>query len=246
MIDHLDSMGPPVARVVARHGSLPSRRGPACALALALALAPAISAAGAPKDPLNVPSKSVLVTTTINAGPDLSASLTEFFTGEKTEKDAINVLLGIHRIDGEKHRLLASRDYNADAGGFVSRASLQVIDLDRDGTNEILVEYHHKEPPGATRVALDVFRIGTGKLVPVWTGLVRVDTTSPALGLPPSERDKFVREVDYAATAERRGAKLCVRRTALVAAGAVLDPPRVADEEFDFPKAPAPSRPGAK
>ncbi len=167
----------------------------------------------------------------------------EYITGDKSEKTAINLLLGLYRVEGEKRTLLSSRDYNADAGGFVSRGSLQVIDLDRDGVNEILLEYHHNEQPGSTRVDLDIMRVVEGRLVSVWNGPVRVDTTSPSLDLPPSERERFVRELDLGRTAAMQGRKLCFTKTVSVAAGATLDPPRAMPEEVGFapaPRAPAP------
>lgn len=217
------------------------------ALAGAFLLAAAAAApplAASPKDPRKVPSHSILLTTTITAGPDLAATLVEYITGDRSEKTAINLLVGLYRVEGEKRTLLSSRDYNADAGGFVSRGSLQVIDLDRDGVNEILLEYHHAEQPGSTRVDLDIMRVVEGRLVLVWSGPVRVDTTSPSLELPPSERERFVRELDLGRTAAMQGQKLCFTRTVSVAAGATLDPPRVMPEEIGFasvPRAPAPS-----
>lgn len=186
------------------------------------------------QDPLDVPHKKILVTTTINAGDDRTATLTEFFTGDKNEKTAINILLGLHRGAGKERKLLASRDYNAEGGGFVSRSSLQVIDLDRDGANEILVEYHHKEKPGSTRVDLDVFRIVNDRLVLVWSGPIRVDTSATSLGLPPSEREKYVREIDFVKTSAAGGRQISFRRIVSVAAGAVFDPPRAISEDLDL------------
>src|SRR5436309_15886435 len=98
-------------------------------LQVPLLAVPAVLMAGAPQDPLAVPRSKVYVTTTIPAGPALSATLTEFFTGDKNEKTAMNLLLGLHRLENGEKKLLASRDYNAEAGGFVSRGSLEIIDL---------------------------------------------------------------------------------------------------------------------
>src|SRR5207247_4849186 len=104
---------------------------------------------------------NVYVSTTTPYGPPPSATLTEFFTEDRNERTAMNLLLGLHRLENGEKKLLAARDYNAEAGGFVSRGSLEIIDLDRDGTNEVMVSYHHNEQPGTTRVELDVLRISS-------------------------------------------------------------------------------------
>lgn len=194
--------------------------------------------AAAPRDPLKVPKKAVLVTTTIELGDEHSATITEFFTGDKSEKTGINILVGIHRAEGDGRSLLSARDYNAEAGGYASRGSLEVVDLDRDGVKEILVTYHHHERVGETRIDLDVLRIEDGKLVLAWTGPVRVDTTSSALALPGAERERFVREIGYLRTAADQGRKIHFSKTVSVAAGVALDPPRVLAEEFDLARAP--------
>ena len=112
-------------------------------------------------------------------------------------------------------------------------------------TNEVLVEYHHKEAPGSTRVDLDVFRIGSGSLDRVWSGPVRVDTAEPSLGMPPSDREKFVREIEFARTAAAQGRRICFRKTVSVAAGAAFAPPRVLFEDLDMTGQPgAPAGPG--
>ena len=207
------------------------------------ALGPAL-AAGAGQDPLKLPRKDILTVTTINAGPGLSATLSEFFTGDKTEKSGVNLLLGLHAVNGDDLKLLTTRDYNAEAGGFVSRGSLQVIDLDRDGTNEVLVEYHHKETPGSIRVDLDVLKIDGNRLTLRWSGPVRVDTSNPSLRVSPSEREKFVREIDFARTAQAHGDRICFQKTVSMAAGAAIVPPKTLDEELPMSvvRAPAPTR----
>jgi hypothetical protein len=192
------------------------------------------------KDPLKVPKKSVLVTTTIDLGDGLSATLTEFFSGEKSEKAGIDILVGVHRGGAENRVLVASRDYNEQAGGFVSRGSLEVIDLDHDGTKDILVNYHHHERVGETRIELDVLKLVGDSLVLAWTGPLRVDTTSQTLGLPPPDRERFSREIGYMRTAAAQGSKIYFTKTVSVAAGVVFDPPRVIEEELDF-SAPADS-----
>jgi len=185
-----------------------------------------------PPDPLALNPSKVYTTTSMNVGPNLSATLTEYFTGEKNERTAMNILLGIHVSEEGRRRLVASRDYNAAAGGYVSRGSLELIDLDRDGIKELLVTYHHHEQPGTTRIDMDVLRLATDKLVLLWTGPVRVNTAAPSAGVAPSDRDQFVREIDYARTTASGGRKICFAKTVGVAAGAVLDPPRVLNEEI--------------
>ena len=200
---------------------------------------PAAALAAGVTDPLKVPRGSVLVTTTIDAGGSLSATLTEYFTGERKEKTAINLLLGLYRVDGQDRILLASRDYNAEAGGEASRGSLEIVDLDRDGTNEILVNYHHQERVGTTRIDLDVLRLRTGRLVLAWSGPLRVDTSNPEAKLPAAERERFTREIGYLRTAAAAGSKIYFKKTVAVAAGVAFDPPRVVDEEFDLAGLPA-------
>src|SRR4030095_6720255 len=126
------------------------------ALAVLLGAAPAASAAI--QDPLALPPSKVYTTTSMSLGPNLTAIMTEYFTGEKNEKTAMNILLGIHLTEEGKRRLVASRDYNLVAGGYVSRSSLELVDLDHDGIKELLVTHHHNEKPGATRVHMDPSR----------------------------------------------------------------------------------------
>ena len=179
----------------------------AAALLVASVLAAPRAVLSGPPDPLALNPSKVYTTTSMNVGPNLSATLTEYFTGEKNERTAMNILLGIHVSEEGRRRLVASRDYNAAAGGYVSRGSLELIDL-------------------------DVLRLATDKLVLLWTGPVRVNTAAPSAGVAPSDRDQFVREIDYARTTASGGRKICFAKTVGVAAGAVLDPPRVLNEEI--------------
>lgn len=198
---------------------------------LAMMAAPA-AARATTLDPLALPPSKVYTTTSMSVGPNLTATLTEYFTGEKNEKTAMDVLLGIHVTEGGKRRLVASRDYNQTAGGYVSRSSLELVDLDHDGIKELLVTYHHNEQPETTRVEMDVLRLATDKLVLLWNGPIRLNTAVPAARVAPSDRDQYVREVDYARTTASRGRSICFTKTVAVAAGAVLDPPRVLNEEI--------------
>src|SRR5262245_51040770 len=204
------------------------------AAALLAAMGPLATASvfAAIQDPLALPPSKVYVTTSMSVGPNLTATLTEYFTGEKNEKTAMDILLGVHVTEGGKRRLVASRDYNLAAGGYASRSSLELVDLDHDGIKELLVTYHHNEKPETTRVEMDVLRLATDKLVLLWNGPVRLNTTAPAAGMAPSDRDQYVREVDYARTTATRGTKICFTKTDALAAGAVLDPPRVLNEEI--------------
>jgi hypothetical protein len=202
----------------------------AVALAALLAACPATLAAT--QDPLAVAPSKVYATTSMSVGPNLTAVFTEFFTGEKNEKTAMNLLLGVYLTEEGKRRLVASRDYNIAAGGYVSRGSLELVDLDRDGIKEILVTYHHNEKPETIRIEMDVLRLVGDKLVLLWNGPVRLNTSAPSAGVGPSERDQFVREIDYARTTSARGQKIYFNKTVAVAAGAVLDPPRVLNEEI--------------
>jgi hypothetical protein len=204
-----------------------------------IALAATGAASAAPKGPLDVPKKKVLVTTTMDAGGGLSATLTEYFTGDKSEKTGINLLLGIYRVEGDKKTLIATRDYNAQAGGYASRGALALVDLDRDGSKEILVEYHHNEQPGSMRVDLDVMKLSPGGLILAWTGSVRVDTMAKELGLQPADREKFTREIGYLRTAAAGWKKIYFKKTVMAAAGVPFDPPRIVDEEFDLAGAPS-------
>jgi len=243
--------GPPGARMslVSSTGAAAAGRS-VCAVLALIALAATGAASAAPKGPLEVPKKKVLVTTTMDAGGGLTSTLTEYFTGDKSEKTGINLLLGIYRVEDDKKTLIATRDYNAQAGGYASRGALQLVDLDRDGTKEILVEYHHNEQPGSMRVELDVMKLSPGGLVLAWTGPVRVDTMAKDLGLQPADREKFTREIGYLRTAVADWKKIYFKKTVFAAAGVTFDPPRIVEDEFDLaapPSAPAGGeRPAAK
>ena len=193
-----------------------------------------IAAGAVPRDPLKVNPKTVLLSTSIEVGQGLSSTLTEFFTGEKSEKSGLDLLLGLYRVAGEQRTLVAIRDYNTEAGGFVSRGSLEVIDLDRDGTAEVCVEYHHLEQPHMLRIDLDVLRVWGDRLSLVWSGPIRVDTTDKDHPAGPSDREKYTREVDYIRTAAEGGSKIVFKKTVSTAAGVVFDPPKVLWETFDL------------
>ena len=211
-----------------------SRRGLRQAIGALGGAALLLAAGGAPRDPLKVNPKMVLLSTAIDVGQGLSTTLTEFFTGEKSEKSGIDLLLGLYRVAGDQRTLVASRDYNSEAGGFVSRGSLEVIDLDHDGTAEVCVEYHHLEQPHSLRIDLDVFRVWGDRLSLVWSGPIRVDTTDKEHPAGPSDREKYSREIDYIRTAAEGGSKIVFKKTISTAAGVPFDPPRALWETFDL------------
>src|SRR6185503_19753840 len=102
--------------------------------------------------------------------------------------DSVNVVLDVYpsgslvKAGGSGPPPLFTRDYLKEQGGPVAGGELSLVDLDWDGTNEVMVSFHHREAPGQVRVVMDVLHQSGGGLKTVWTGPVRLDTSAAAKG----------------------------------------------------------------
>jgi hypothetical protein len=193
--------------------------------------------AGSP-DPLEIPHKRIVTRTALSGdvtgGPEKeSVVLVEYLTGGEDDKDAIGLVLGVYEEKvGGKRKLLWSRDYRVTAGGYVAGGSLALLDLSGDGRSEIIVQFQHRQQPGATRVLGEILRETGGLFEPAWSGLMRLDTAAPGTRVPPADRERFWREIDVEKTIRTRGGMIAFKKRVAVAAGAPIDPPEVIEESF--------------
>ena len=159
--------------------------------------------------------------------------LTEFLTGLKGERDSVNVVLDVYPGGGAKDAApVATRDYLKEKGGPVAGGELVLVDLDWDGTNEVLVSFHHSETAGSVSVLMDVLHEAGEGLKTIWSGPVRVDNSTASSTAPASERERFSREIDYKKTGRTRGGMIVFQKKVFVAAGVPLQPPVVVEESF--------------
>jgi len=128
--------------------------------------------------------------------------------------------------------LLWTRDYAASLGGFVAGGELALLDLDGDGRNEIVVQFHHHDEPGAVRVVGEILRESGGRFAIAWSGLMRLDTTGPDSVLQGPQRERFTRQVDVERTARTHGGMVVFKKKVWVAAGMPIDPPQTIEESF--------------
>ena len=163
------------------------------------------------------------------------AAVVTHFTGKKDEADAVNVRLGIYRRDGERLVALYERDLGKEAGGYVGRGDLQLVDLDGDGGNEIVLSWDDvRDPLIQVRKAEVIAPEGGGGFRTVWSGPVAYDATRAARGVPPERRDRYTRDIDIPATRRTRGVTLFLTRTTLAVAGERLPEPQTSVETVPF------------
>ncbi len=158
--------------------------------------------------------------------------LTEFMTGKKGPADAVEVALDIRGPGGDQARPVATRSYLALLGGPIGGGEITLVDLDWDGTNEIVVSMHQGETTGITRIVMEILREGPDGLFLCWSGPVRINTAGEPSGTPAGERERWSREIEYSKTGASRGGMVVFKKTVQVAAGVPVQPAAVVEESF--------------
>jgi hypothetical protein len=179
--------------------------------------------------------RTILSANVLGGSEKESVVLAEYLTGKRSGENAIGILAGIYPIrpigDVEQKPLWV-RDYGEHLGGGVSRGQLAIVDLDGRSPDEMLITVRRDDPPGTIRVIGEILSERAGRVTVSWTGSLKVDSTGPRSTVEPAERERFVREIDYARTSKTRGGMIIFRKTVSVAAGVPVDPPRVLEEAF--------------
>lgn len=187
--------------------------------------------------------QDVLTGTVLKAGVVPGAGeqvvcLVTYLTGKSDQATAVNVRLGVFEVAGDKLAPVYTRDFGAERGGYIAGGDLIVLDVDRDGTKELIVSYDDFEQALVDQRVAEVILHDGKALTTAWSGVLEYDATKAARDVPQERRDMFVREFDWASTLKTRGATLFVRKKVLAVAGARLGEPRVIEETFPLRGAP--------
>ena len=183
-------------------------------------------------EPKDVLTSTVLTTKVVPGEAKQIVCIATYFTGEKDEKRAVNVRLGIFRQSGERLVPLYTRDFGEELGGGVGNGDLQVLDLDRDGVNEIVLSLDSYADPLIDQRLAEVllhdgseFRVG-------WSGPIEYDATKAVRNVPAERRDRYVREIDIVDTMRTRGITLFFDKKVVAIAGQRLPEPKIVEETF--------------
>ncbi|MDH3627458.1 MAG: hypothetical protein OEV00_09825 [Acidobacteriota bacterium] len=223
-------------------------------LSVALLLLPVIVLAGPKKseagvgayEALGIKTGKVLTGTVLrarvvpNATDKQVVSIVTYLTGRNSKSDAVNVRFGVFQAAGERLVAIHTADLGEIAGGHVGAGDLQLLDLDQDGTNEVIVFYDDFSDELITQRQAVVYFHEDGAFVPRWQGPVEYDATRKVRDLADERRDRFVREIDLANTMRTRGVTLFFDKRVTAIAGETLAQPKTVQETF--PLRPKPQR----
>jgi hypothetical protein len=213
-----------------------------CALSIlagALAFAPAAAedvqvdayrAAGI--EPGKVLTGTVLVARVLPGDEKQVVAVTTFFTGKRDAEAAVNVRLDVFRRRDGRLVPVFTRDFGAERGGNVAGGELEIVDLDLDGTNDVVVSFDVHDDPLIDQRLGEVIVHQEGSFRTAWTGVLEYDATRAARKVAPERRDRFVREIDFESTMRSRGERLIVQKTVLAVAGERLGQPKTVEESF--------------
>jgi len=187
--------------------------------------------------------QAVLTGTVLNSkvvpGDDVQVvCIATYFTGKKRQDEAVNVRMGVFAREGESLTPLYTRDFGVELAGAVANGDLQLLDLDRDGVNEIILSLDdYADPLVHKRVAEVILHDGDG-FHTGWSGPVEYDATKAARGIPVERRDRYVREIDVANTLRTRGVTLFFEKRMIAVAGERVAEPKIVQETFPLRPAP--------
>jgi len=162
--------------------------------------------------------------------------LVAYFTGKTEKTAAIKLRLAVLDRSDEKYTIVWEQDFSAKYGGNVGEGNLELLDLDRDGQNEIVVSFDLFSDPLIRQrlgevIVWDEDRFKTG-----WSGLFEYDATKAVRDVPVERRDHFIRELDMISTMRTRGVTLFFNKTMIAVAGERLSEPKVVEETFPLRK----------
>jgi hypothetical protein len=181
----------------------------------------------------NVITGTILTGEVMPGGEKQVVAMTTYFTGNRKDKArAVNVELHVFRREDGKLVVLYSRDFGEELGGYVGRGEIQLIDLDRDGVNEIIATYDDYRDPLITKRSGEVIVLGQNGFRAAWTGVMEYDATREARQIPPERRDRYVREIDIRETLRTRGVTLFMNKKVIAVAGERLPEPKIVQETF--------------
>ena len=112
------------------------------------------------------------------------------------------------------------------------------MDLDGDGINEIIATFDSYEDPLIEQKLAEVLLRDESGFRTAWSGPLRYDATKAARDVPRERRDRFMREIDLAATLRTRGITLFVNKKVIAIAGERLAEPKIVQETFPLRPAP--------
>jgi hypothetical protein len=182
--------------------------------------------------PTEVLSGTVLSARVVPGSAKQVVALTTYFTGKKDEARGVNVRLDVYRRDGEALVSIYARDYGAENGGFVGRGELELVDLDSDGTSEIIVGYDSGKVKLVQERRGEVIVRDPSAFRVAWAGVMAYDATQAVREVPVERRDRFQRKLDIPKTLKTRGITLFFTKTMIAVAGEKLAEPQVVQETF--------------
>jgi hypothetical protein len=181
-----------------------------------------------------------VIAATVIPGPDKQVvSMTTMMTGKREHEDAVNVRLDVLERVGEKLVSRFSRDFGSELGGAIGQGDVQLVDLDRDGAQEIIVSYEDLRSPLIERRVGEVIVHEEAGFRTAWSGPLEYDATRAARDVPAERRDRFVREIDLVETLRTRGITLFINKTVIAVAGERLPEPKQVQETFPLREAPS-------
>jgi len=210
------------------------------AIVAALAAATAAHAAGGTDayqalgvDPGKVISGTVIRSKVIPGAKQQLVCVATYFTGDRDPARAANVRVGVFDESGEELVPVYTRDLGEEHDGQVGNGDLQLLDLDRDGVNEMVITWDDFSDPLIDQRWAEVVMHDDGAgMHSAWTGHVEYDATRAAREIPAERRDRFKREIDIAATMRSRGRTLWMVKKVIAIAGERLPAPREVEESF--------------
>ena len=183
-------------------------------------------------DTADVLAGTVLQAIVLPGGEKQVVSLVTYFTGEKTKEGAVNVRLDVLRAKGNQLAPIYTRDYGAENGGFVGEGDLQLVDLDRDGVNEIVVSFSTFADPLIDQRLGEVILYEKDGFQTAWAHPVKYDATRAARNVPLERRDRYERELNLINTMRTRGITLFFDKKVIAVAGERLPEPKLIQETF--------------
>ena len=182
--------------------------------------------------PSDVLTGTVLIAKVLPGADKQVVAVTTYITGSDNKTDAVSVRLDVFNRQGESLARVWSRDFGSESGGLVGAGELQLIDLDRDGINEIIATFESFLDPLIEQRLAEVIVNDHGTFRTAWSGALDYDATRAAREVPRERRDRFKREIDFVSTMRTRGITLFMNKQMIAVAGERLDQPKVVQETF--------------